>query len=119
VNAVELQFRGRCEFLPSLRLELFDALQTVLNPGSRIHPAWKETAISRLTPRFDVLCKRLGRSSEIWPVIPAVLPKHQATFTFSEILSGIENQPIEQFQRAILLGVIHSEEVVSLALWRS
>ena len=109
-------FRDRCSFQISLRMELFEALQTLLDPISRIHPAWKRRTLSNLPPKFTALCERLGGASEIWPVIPAVLPKHQATFTFEEIISSIESRPLVEFQREILTGLIHFDEVVVASL---
>ncbi len=116
MKQIEKQFRERCQFLPSLRLELFDALQTLLNPESRIHPGWKKLTLMKLPSRFDELCQRIGRSSEVWPVIPAVLTKSRATFTFDQIISEIEGQSVEQFQWSILVGLIHYKNVVSAAL---
>lgn len=116
MSQAEEQFRDRCHFQVSLRLELFDALQILLNPESRIHPAWKKRVLFQVPRRFDELCRKIGRSSEIWPVVPAVLPKHHASFTFDQIIAEIRDKPLERFQWEILLGVIHDEDVVSAAL---
>src|SRR4051812_10527219 len=97
----EKLFREHCQFLVSFRLELFDALQTLLNPKSRIHPGWKKFTLGRLPGRFHELCERVGNASEIWPVVPAVLEKSQAVFTFNQVVSEIESQSTDEFRRKI------------------
>lgn len=65
-------------------------------------------------------CRELGDQFDLDRALvhglPAVLPKDQAEFTFDQIISAIEKQPVERFQGEILNGLIHSEDVVRAAL---
>ncbi len=109
-------FREKCLFEVSFRYELFYSLNALLDPHSRIHPAWRKSSPSALGGEFTKLLGELGSSWEIWPVLAATLPGTLANPKFAEILAIIRNLPISNLQEKIFRGLIHSDEAVDLLL---
>jgi DNA-binding transcriptional ArsR family regulator len=104
--------RSRCHFGVSLRFEIFFALHSLLNPDARIHLNWRQKTLAQMpTPFFDSLAL-LGGSAEIWPSIEGALPHSQPFFDIDQLLTWLENLRMKQFQRDLLLGDIHVEEIV-------
>ena len=109
----EIMFLAKCKFAVSLRYELFYSLHALLDPHSRIHPAWKKTSLKALGKDFHKALGEIGHSWEIWPVMASLLPGSQASPEFSELLAGIRTLPLTVFQEKIIRGLVHSEEAVT------
>ncbi|MCM2321942.1 MAG: ArsR family transcriptional regulator [Oligoflexia bacterium] len=112
----ETRFKERCLFQVSLRYELFYSLNALLDPASRIHSSWRRSARDALGSSFQREFLTIGGAWDIWPVLAATLPGLTPNPSFDEVIEGLRSQPIEQFQRKILLGEIHSEEAVAALL---
>lgn len=109
-NQAEDLFRKNCRFELSFRYDLFYSLNALLDPNSRIHPAWKGASLQSLGDEFDKLLAKIGGSWEIWPVMAALLPGPVANPNFEEIVGTIQKLPLSTFKEKILRGLIHSEE---------
>lgn len=103
-------------FVASLRVEIFFAIETLLDPSSRIHDEWKQPAIQKLPETFFSVANESGFSSNIWASISDALQTQPLDLNISSIISKIENQPLEEFQRNILHGLLHFDNVVDMLL---
>jgi hypothetical protein len=112
----EDSFVGRCQFKVSLRYDLFYSLNALLDPASRIHPAWRKASLKALGKDFEKLISEIGHSWELWPVLAAIFPGPLSNPSFEELLKGIQALPISIFKEKIMRGLIHSEAAVALIL---
>ncbi len=110
----EDSFCNKCKFEVSFRYDLFYSLNALLDPNSRIHPAWRKTGLKALGSEFNKLLAEIGYSWEIWPVLAATLPGSLSNPKFDDVLVGVRGLPILSFQEKIIRGLIHSEEAVAL-----
>lgn len=109
---------NKCSFLVSLRYELFYALQSVLQTDSRIHPGWKQIALAKLPEKFQRETQKLGGSSEIWVTIADALPRDRPQLTVVEMATFVRKQSAKEFEKKILLGLLHHDESVLALLER-
>lgn len=115
-NQAESLFKNKCKFEVSLRYELFYSLNTLLDPASRIHTQWRAQSMKRLGSNFERKLTEVGKSWEIWNVLPALLPGQVSSPSFEEIIEGLKRLPLSEFQEKILTGMLHSEDVVQAVL---
>lgn len=110
---LQIRLKERCRFSTSLRYELFYSLHNLTNPETRIHKTWQKTTLAALSSTFRSEFERIGSAWEIWPVLGATVSPAVATPTFEEIVGIIQTQPIEEFKKTILLGILHEEKIVA------
>jgi DNA-binding transcriptional ArsR family regulator len=108
----EDDLRRRCRFGISLRFEIFFALHSLLNADARIHLPWRQRTLTQLPQSFFDALALLGGSAEIWPSIEGALPHSQPIFHIEQILNHLRQLEMKQFQRDMLLGDLHVEEIV-------
>ena len=104
--------RLRCHFGISLRFEIFFALHSLLNREARIHLEWRRKTLAQLPQSFHDSLLLLGGSAEIWPSIEGALFHSQPFYDIDQIIGQLEDLQTKQFQRDMLLGDIHVEEIV-------
>lgn len=105
--------KTKFEFSTGLRFELFFGVQALVDEKSRIHSNWKKCTLQKLPPDFHKSLKKLGNSPDIWGVVADTLRTQPANLPFEEIISELKNQDIKRFQREILFGELHYQDVVS------
>jgi len=104
------------QFSVGLRFEIFMALETLLDPTSRIHNAWKQETIQKLPASFFKSVRTYGLDSKMWVTIGDALQETPVNTSVDTLLDDIRNLPIEKFQRNILIGALHIKKVVDLLL---
>ncbi len=105
--------KAKFEFSIGLRFELFFGVQALVDEKSRIHSNWKKLTLQELPSDFHKSLKKLGNSPDIWGIIADTLHTRPPNLTFEEIISELKNQDINRFQREILFGELHYQDVVS------
>ena len=100
-------FAGRCSFGLTLRFEPFYALQVVTAPDARIHAEWSARARRSLQSAFHDAFARLGRASELWPLLPDALDPAAAPRSYDELRAALESVPDGALQERLLGGVLH------------
>jgi DNA-binding transcriptional ArsR family regulator len=103
-------------FSVGLRFEIFMALETLLDPTSRIHNAWKQETIQKLPAFFFKSVRTCGLDSKMWVTIGDALQETPVDISIDTLLDDLRNIPIENFQRNILTGALHIKKVVDLIL---
>lgn len=99
-------------FSVSLHYELFFALQALTDSRSRVHPAWREGAAASLPSAFGRRFESLGPSHYLWPCVADALEGEDECRDFPGVISGIESVQATALQKRILLGVLHTGELV-------
>lgn len=102
-------------FAPSLRFELFYALQVLSDPESRIHGAWKERAKTSLETAMK------GQalppiSHTFWACFSDILQSASLDLSFDDITAEIRKLSSLEFKQRILSGLIHHEDIVKRIL---
>lgn len=98
-------------FSPSLRFEIFFAIQSVLNQNSKIHQGWRAQTRNELSRGFFKSTDLLGNCAKIWPFIADVLEEIPGDLSFQKISVAILDVPLNTLQKKILTGAIHSEKL--------
>jgi DNA-binding transcriptional ArsR family regulator len=114
-----IEIKEKLEFATSLRLELFYALEVLINPASRIHRSWRERSLANMPKSFFSELKKLGNSPAVWALIADTLHRTAPDISFELIISELKNQRVEDFQREILYGAIHYNEIVDELLTKN
>ena len=104
------------QFSVGLRFEIFMALETLLDPTSRIHNAWKQETIQKLPASFFKSVRKNGLDSKIWVTIGDALQETPVDISVDTLLDDLRNIPIEKFQRNVLTGALHIKKIVDLLL---
>jgi DNA-binding transcriptional ArsR family regulator len=107
------RLRSTLQFVPGIRFEIFLALMALTGDDHGIHIRWSRNALERLPEGFRDRARALSGASEMWPVLADVLEAARPDLSIDELLSRIAGLSIEAFQREILLGGLHEQELVS------
>ncbi|MBF0546583.1 MAG: winged helix-turn-helix transcriptional regulator [Candidatus Riflebacteria bacterium] len=100
-----------CYFTTSLRFELFYALQTLSDTNSRVHSEWKKRTFYRLSKEFGVKNKAIGGSPVFWANFSDVFQNTPIDLSFDQIRHEMNKIAVDEFQRRILTGLIHYDEL--------
>lgn len=112
-----LDIKNRFSFNIGIRFELFYALQAVTDESSRVHTDWLKRARAALPEKFWDLFEEIGGSPVIWPLVADTLKlKPDPELSYQDISYLIQDQSLQRFQRKILEGAIHSQEIVDALL---
>lgn len=107
-SALKRRLAGKSVFLASLRFEPFLALNTLLDPESRIHSTWRARILDTLPGEFFDHFSAIGGGWDIWPVMPSLLPDDLAAPALPDILEGLQRRTLADFQFRAIRGLIHS-----------
>jgi len=100
------------KFQISIHYEIFFALQALTDPEGRIHPEWKQRARAALSSTFHRRFEALGPSSFLWPCIADAIEEEENCKEFRQLIAQLEQLPIHDFQRRILIGAVHDPKLV-------
>ncbi|NKB68600.1 MAG: metalloregulator ArsR/SmtB family transcription factor [Candidatus Latescibacteria bacterium] len=106
------QWRAKFQFVLGVRFELFYALQTLTDGESPIHGAWQKEARSLLPPAFDEGFQQIGGSPLLWPLVADALETMAPDASGERVVAYVKQLDPGEFQRAVLLGALHIEELV-------
>jgi ArsR family transcriptional regulator len=98
-------------FAVGLRFEVFYGLQVLTDPDSRIHRKWREKAAASLPKEFFARFREIGASPLIWPIMADILRTKPTDLPFETIIEDLGSQDVASFQKEILAGALHSEEI--------
>ena len=115
-NTADDQLRAQFAFDIGIGLEITYALQTVIDAESRIHPEWTASARRALPATFDTAVRRVGASSDLWPMIADALPGGPPTADFDDLVQQLRDLDLRTLQSEILFGVLHYRDVVDRVL---
>ena len=101
----------RWEFLVSPRFEVCYALALLAEPGARLHAGWRGAALERLGERFAA--ELAGFSKVLWIALPEVLGAAAPVPEFELLLQRLRELDEGEFQRRLLIGLLHDEEVAA------
>jgi len=104
------------QFIVSPRFEICYALATLADPASRIHPAWKDRALTQLPGELRRGIESCGGT--FWAALPDAVGARANLDSHPAHVAAIAELPIERFQRRLLLGQLHQESVVDALLAR-
>lgn len=105
--------KHKFSFEVSARFEPFFALQTLTDPGSRIHEGWKSAALQRLPRSFHKKLASTGGGPFLWPTVADVPGNVPLSMPFEEMISQIAGVPPRDLQQRIFLGVFHDPAVIA------
>lgn len=108
--------RDRVSFDVSLRFEIFFALGLIADRNARIHGDWKRKTLEALPGQFHQELSAIGSTPILWATFPDVLETEPLDLGFHGIVRSIERLPIRDFQRRLLLGLVHYDHVADALL---
>ncbi|MFL5640353.1 MAG: ArsR/SmtB family transcription factor [Gemmatimonadaceae bacterium] len=100
------------EFAVTPRFDVFYALYTVGGKAPGPLDLWKQRAIARLPRDFDRLGKRVAPLPIFWPLLADAIQSVPGEISFDEVLSTIQEIPLEDLKRNILGGIFHQRNTV-------
>jgi DNA-binding transcriptional ArsR family regulator len=110
-NSPGTGLKKRFEFTLGLRFELFFALQALTDKNFRVRRQWRKRTLSKMPARFETEFRALGACAAIWPVVADTLNALPIDSPFEAVVAGLEKQDIRDFQREILCGALHYEDI--------
>ncbi|WP_394849197.1 winged helix-turn-helix domain-containing protein [Pendulispora brunnea] len=108
--------RSRFSFEVHLRFELCQAVQILTDPTSRVHPAWRAEALSKLPPAFHESYAALGSWPQMWSMIPDVYRGESVPSRFEDLMARMRDMPLKDFQWRVLIGSLHGTKIVERLL---
>jgi len=104
------------EFYTSLRYEIFYAIQLITDDYSRVHSEWKKKTINELSISFFEKLNQFGLEGAIWTVLADMLKSSALTYSFDDLIKAVREIPIIQFQKNILMGVLHYSNIAECVI---
>jgi DNA-binding transcriptional ArsR family regulator len=108
----------RIEFAVTPRFDVFYALYALTSTAATPLDAWKNRANDRLPRDFSKRASLVAPLPIFWPLLADAAQSDQGEISFTELLSTIQELPVEDLKRSILGGIFHDDDAVDALITR-